>query len=163
MTSPEQERWKRVKERLRAEVGEDIYLSWFARMDLERVDERTAHLSVPTRFLKSWIQSHYTGACWHAGRPSRPSFRNRGQRAQRGDPPAPKAKLPEPPEIGPRSHLLASTSTIYAPLTARSRPATTLGGSPLDLQLTFDTFVVGRSNTLAHAARQVAVARRGSR
>src|SRR5262249_13679057 len=69
MTSPDQERWKRVKERLRAEVGEDIYLSWFARMDLERVDERTAHLSVPTRFLKSWIQSHYTErvlACWQA-------------------------------------------------------------------------------------------------
>src|SRR6187431_877001 len=69
MTSPDQERWKRVKERLRAEVGEDIYLSWFARMDLERIDERAAHLSVPTRFLKSWIQSHYTErvlACWQA-------------------------------------------------------------------------------------------------
>jgi chromosomal replication initiator protein len=37
-----------------------------------------------------------------------------------------------------------------------------LGGSPLDPRLTFDTFVVGRSNTLAHAAaKQVAVARRG--
>jgi chromosomal replication initiator protein len=35
------------------------------------------------------------------------------------------------------------------------------GGSPLDPRLTFDTFVVGRSNTLAHAAaKQVAVARR---
>ncbi len=32
-----------------------------------------------------------------------------------------------------------------------------LGGSPLDLRLTFDSFVVGRSNTLAHAAaKQVA-------
>ena len=39
MTGPDQERWKRVKERLRAEVGEDIYQSWFARMDLERIDE----------------------------------------------------------------------------------------------------------------------------
>ena len=38
----------------------------------------------------------------------------------------------------------------------------TLGGSPLDPRLTFGTFVVGRSNTLAHAAsRQVAVAHRG--
>src|ERR1041384_3781750 len=67
MTSPDQERWSRVKEKLRAEVGEDIFQSWFARMDLERVDASTAHLSVPTRFLKSWIQSHYTGrvlACW---------------------------------------------------------------------------------------------------
>ena len=46
------------------------------------------------------------------------------------------------------------------------RPVSTghdaLGGSPLDPRLTFDTFVVGRSNTLAHAAaKQVAAARRG--
>ena len=67
MTSPDQERWLRVKEKLRAEVGEDIFQSWFARMDLERIEVDTAHLSVPTRFLKSWIQSHYTDrvlACW---------------------------------------------------------------------------------------------------
>jgi chromosomal replication initiator protein len=37
-----------------------------------------------------------------------------------------------------------------------------LGGSPLDPRLTFDSFVVGRSNTLAHAAaKQVAQGRRG--
>ena len=37
-----------------------------------------------------------------------------------------------------------------------------LGGSPLDPRLTFDSFIVGRSNTLAHAAaRQVAASRRG--
>ena len=37
-----------------------------------------------------------------------------------------------------------------------------LGGSPLDPRLTFASFVVGRSNTLAHAAaRQVAEGRRG--
>jgi chromosomal replication initiator protein len=37
-----------------------------------------------------------------------------------------------------------------------------LGGSPLDPRLTFETFVIGRSNTLAHAAaRQVAEGRRG--
>ena len=53
--------------RLRAEVGEDIYSSWFARMEFEGVDSETVRLSVPTRFLKSWIQSHYTDrvlACW---------------------------------------------------------------------------------------------------
>jgi chromosomal replication initiator protein len=37
-----------------------------------------------------------------------------------------------------------------------------LGGSPLDQRLTFETFIVGRSNTLAHAAaRQIATSRRG--
>jgi chromosomal replication initiator protein len=69
MTSLEQERWSRVKGRLKAEVGEDIFSSWFARMDLEGVEKDTARLSVPTRFLKSWIQSHYSDRvlrCWQA-------------------------------------------------------------------------------------------------
>ena len=67
MTTPDQERWLRVKERLRAEVGEDIFQSWFTRMELDCIEDITARLSVPTRFLKSWIQSHYIDrvlACW---------------------------------------------------------------------------------------------------
>ena len=59
MTNSEQDRWSRVKGRLRSSVGEDVYTSWFARMDLEAVQDESVHLSVPTRFLKSWIQAHY--------------------------------------------------------------------------------------------------------
>src|SRR6187401_645953 len=69
MATGEQESWSRVKERLRTEVGEDVYSSWFARMDLEGLETGTVRLSVPTRFLKSWIQSHYAErllACWQA-------------------------------------------------------------------------------------------------
>jgi len=165
MTSPDQERWKRVKERLRAEVGEDIYLSWFARMDLERVEERTAHLSVPTRFLKSWIQSHYTErvlACWQAENADIQKIEVSVRSAVIRTAP-PKVKLPEPPEAGRdgRAYRLDITDlrAAYGPV---SSGHDALGGSPLDLRLTFDTFVVGRSNTLAHAAaKQVAVARRG--
>ena len=63
--------WSRVKKRLHAELGEAIYTSWFARMELESLDLETARISVPTRFLKSWIQSHYSErllACWQAER-----------------------------------------------------------------------------------------------
>src|SRR5258708_3544349 len=59
MTNTEQDRWSRVKGRLRSSVGEDVYTSWFARMDLESVQQESVHLSVPTRFPKSWIQPHY--------------------------------------------------------------------------------------------------------
>lgn len=53
--SDENQSWTRVRSRLRAEVGDDVYSSWFARMDLEAIEEGTVRLSVPTRFLKSWI------------------------------------------------------------------------------------------------------------
>ena len=51
--------WARVKRRLRAELGEDIFASWFGRLELDSVVEGCAYLTVPTRFLKSWIESHY--------------------------------------------------------------------------------------------------------
>ena len=72
MTNSEQERWARVKGRLRSTVGEDVYTSWFARMDLEAVQDESVHLSVPTRFLKSWIQAHYAErvlSAWQAEMP----------------------------------------------------------------------------------------------
>ena len=72
MTDMEQDRWSRVKGRLRSSVGEDVYSSWFARMDLESVQQESVHLSVPTRFLKSWIQAHYAErvlSCWQAELP----------------------------------------------------------------------------------------------
>ena len=73
MTNTEQDRWSRVKGRLRTSVGEDVYTSWFARMDLEGVQDESVHLSVPTRFLKSWIQAHYADrvlTCWQAEMPA---------------------------------------------------------------------------------------------
>ena len=69
MSNADQDSWSRVKERLRADVGDDVYTSWFARMDLEALNDKTVQLSVPTRFLKNWIQSHYAErvlACWQA-------------------------------------------------------------------------------------------------
>ena len=55
----DQERWSRVKDRLRFELGEDIFSSWFIRMEFETLDKEAVRLSVPTRFLRKWIQSHY--------------------------------------------------------------------------------------------------------
>ncbi len=165
MTSPDTERWFKVKEKLRAEVGEDIFQSWFARMDLERIEGSAAHLSVPTRFLKSWISSHYTDrvlACWQGESPDIQKIEV-SVRSAVIRPAPPKLKAPE--AIEPHRDLrsgrldMGELRAAYAPV---STGHDALGGSPLDLRLTFESFVIGRSNTLAHAAaKQVAMARRG--
>jgi len=162
MTSTDQQSWTRVRDRLRAEVGDDIYLSWFARMELEGGDGETVRLSVPTRFLKSWIQSHYAEkvlACWQAEHSgfSRIELTVRSsviRNVLAKTKPTETAPIPrdirEPKLNGNDLRHLVS-SGIGVP--------DSLGGSPLDPRLTFDTFVVGRCNTLAHAAaRQVALA-----
>ena len=58
---PLAEAWRRCCERLCAEVGDDVFNSWFGRLTLESVAAGQARLSVPTRFLKSWIDTHYIG------------------------------------------------------------------------------------------------------
>ncbi|HET7717162.1 MAG TPA: DnaA N-terminal domain-containing protein, partial [Bauldia sp.] len=64
--------WQRVKQRLRAELGEDVFNSWFGRAEFEHADKSRVYISVPTRFLKSWIASHYSEkllALWSEERP----------------------------------------------------------------------------------------------
>ncbi len=51
--------WTRLKARLRAELGEDVFNSWFPRMEVIEAVDGVVHLSVPTKFLKSWVCSHY--------------------------------------------------------------------------------------------------------
>jgi chromosomal replication initiator protein len=178
MTTTHQDHWARVRGRLRAEVGEDIFTSWFARMELDSLEDDTVRMSVPTRFLKSWIQSHYADrvlVCWQAEQDTvariELAVRSSVIRTLQ-----PKAKPAEPAESQRDQrelpHAAVGTSNGYGHSSINgadrnsSLPAAAvheaLGGSPLDTRLTFDSFVVGRSNTLAHAAaKQVAAARRG--
>ncbi|NJL50724.1 MAG: chromosomal replication initiator protein DnaA, partial [Blastochloris sp.] len=48
-----------MRSRLKSTLGEEVYASWFACMQLDAMAGGGVRLSVPTRFLKSWIQTHY--------------------------------------------------------------------------------------------------------
>jgi chromosomal replication initiator protein len=163
MPNDDQERWARVKIRLRAEVGDDVYSSWFARMDLEAIEDGSVRLSVPTRFLKSWIQSHYAErvlACWQAEDTNivRVELIVRSA-VLRSTVAKPKPEL----ELGAAENgRFSGNGNGRPPAIGDGAGHEALGGSPLDPRLTFDTFVVGRSNTLAQAAaKQVAAGKRG--
>ncbi len=163
MTSTDQERWQRVKEQLRKQLGEDVFSSWFGRMELEAVDRGAVRLSVPTRFLRTWIQAHYSEhvlAKWQTEEPAvtrlELSVRSAAIRL-----PAAKPKLSEP-----MTQSREMREAMDGVETRASVPFMSVheafGGSPLDPRLTFETFIVGRTNTLAQAAaKQVASCRRG--
>jgi chromosomal replication initiator protein len=166
MSSTDQERWRKVKERLRAELGEDVFSSWFARMEVEAVDKGAVRLSVPTRFLRNWIQAHYSERVlsnWQA----EDSVITRLELSVRSAairPPV--VSRPKPEQAPPPLREFHDGAMHNGAEIRASVPFMTvheaLGGSPLDQRLTFDTFIIGRSNTLAHAAaKQVATSRRG--
>ena len=164
MNNSDQELWNRVRARLKTNVGDDIFNSWFARMELEAIDSDTVRLSVPTRFLKSWVQSHYADrllTCWQ----EEASTVTRIELTVRSAVLKPLPPKPKAPEIAPPANDRREIRTgMEMPRAAAPISAVhdALGGSPLDPRLTFECFVVGRSNTLAHAAaKQVAQGRRG--
>jgi chromosomal replication initiator protein len=158
-----EEPWKRCVARLRAELGEDVFTSWFGRLELEAVANRQARFTVPTRFLKSWIESHYLdriraaldgelgdiveivvavrsstcGAAQGQGAGPAADGAHEPRQADYIAPPSPEAAA------GPRG---ATRRDEPRP------PQDSLAGSPLDRRLTFATFLVGRSNQLAYAA-----------
>ena len=150
--------WARVKRRLRAELGEDVFASWFARLELEEVASGTARLSVPTRFLKSWIESHYLDRVLNTFKSeaedvARIEVGVRGTAAP-ARPVAIGAAKPNPTS-GPLARLhAASPPTPSAAPEARGGDSGDLNGTPLDGRLTFTSFVIGRSNALAHAAAE---------
>jgi len=161
--------WTRVRGRLRVEFGEDVFTSWFARVDFEAADLGVVRLSVPTRFLKQWVQSHYGDqlvALWQAERSDvrrieltlRSAMRVRAQAAvvEEAAPATVRTRPAAPPAAtGPAPR--------RAPAKAgRGERDDALSGSPLDPRFTFDSFLESRGNALAlAAARQVAGARRG--
>ncbi|MFG1464466.1 chromosomal replication initiator protein DnaA [Xanthobacter sp. DSM 24535] len=151
------QQWDRVRQRLREEIGEESYTSWFARIELDRIAERV-HLSVPTRFLKAWIQDHYVerlAELWReesgTARKVDLSVRSAVARAIPLKAANEHREVVVERAVEPRAQAATSASAAM--------PADVGAGSPLDARLTFETFVLGKSNTLAHAAaRQVAEA-----
>lgn len=143
-------RWDRVRSRLRAELGEDVFSSWFARVDLEGLTAGVVRLSVPTVFLKGWIKSHYGDrllALW----------REEDESVRRIDVLRRTALRIVPEEVPP----LPIGRPVAAP--TGEPPGDRFAGSPLDPRLTFATFCDGRSNDVAYrAARAVASAPEGS-
>ncbi|MEQ1698205.1 MAG: chromosomal replication initiator protein DnaA [Hyphomicrobiaceae bacterium] len=161
-------RGTKVRAMLRARLGEEVYTSWFNALEFDRFDGRVVTVSVPVNFLRNWIQSHYLDALLAC---CRSEFEN----AERVD-----VVWRQPAANSQRLKIEARESqsgqdtvpAVYESLSSQSEtrpmpramPSSTgrtqvggFEGSPLDPRYTFDSFVIGATNRMAHAgATQVA-------
>ncbi|GGK52084.1 chromosomal replication initiator protein DnaA [Salinarimonas ramus] len=150
------ETWARVRRRLRAELGEDVFTSWFARLELDTLGDGCARLTVPTRFLKSWIEAHYLDRVLDIYRAEERGVERialfvRGtttRDAVRRTEPMPAARA----DAAPRREAPSTPTPVATATPATAGAESDIAGAPLDPRLTFESFVVGRSNALAHAA-----------
>ena len=159
-------RGQKVRAMLKARLGEEIYSSWFKSMEFESFDGRLVRVSVPVKFVRNWIHEHYSDHLLQCSRtefataerievvwrqPGNGANRAPEQRNLEAKPDSTSALLPNQDAI--------QRSVVMRPVVpAGSRTSGGgLEGSPLDPRYTFDSFVVGASNRMAHAgAIQVA-------
>ncbi len=144
------ENWARIKSRLRVELGEDVFTSWFGRVEIDALNGKTLHLSVPTRFLKNWLQAHYRERLMVCSKDEFPEITRIEFRVRR---PHDVLDIPvvEKPGEAPAVSAPAAAERAGAGHGDTGGPDD-LEGSPLDPRFTFDSFVVGSANRLVCAA-----------
>jgi chromosomal replication initiator protein len=145
--------WDRIAQRLKAELGDDLYTSWFARMEPEECADGRLAVSVPTRFLRNWIETHYAQKLLKASEAELGHLDNVHVKVRtRGVPQRPQDVVERRILRGDSSESV-SVRTMVQPVSALSH-AMPERGSPLDPNQTFHSFITGGSNRLAHAAAQ---------
>ncbi|SNX69696.1 chromosomal replication initiator protein DnaA [Cereibacter ovatus] len=133
------ETWVQVREGLLKRVGKNNFVTWIEPLRLTGLSEGVARFEVPTLFFGDWVQRNFGDHIRH-------------RLTEAGEP---VERLEFAVSNSPRPPL----QPVKAAPVARPKPQPDedLRGAPLDARFTFDSFVVGKPNELAHAAaRRVA-------
>ena len=154
---------RKIRAMLRAQLGEEVFTHWFNSLEFDRFDGHTLFVSVAEKFLRNWLQSHYLDELLQCASTELKSVDNidisvrqpgAAARAKKVAPQLAAAAL----EASPAQPRPTPIGSVIGP---RPQQTTTVAagfeGSPIDPRYTFDSFVVGAANRMAHAgASQVA-------
>ncbi len=140
--------WGRVRDRLRAEIGDAEFKSWLGPLHLCGVEAGKALIGVPTRFMGDWVRRHYLERI--------AALMGEECEAIRGVEMTVRKAAPDR-----AGQAAAAGRTARAGQGRRNTVEMGSGdiGAPLDPRFNFGNFVVGKSNEFAYAAaRRVAEA-----
>lgn len=141
------ETWGRVCNELQKTVGQNNYTTWIAPLELIDLDDGIASFRAPTKFMRDWVSRNFA-------EPILSELRRAGVTAERVEISVPLRRAPNGVN-GVNGTKPAAKPATPAPVKSRKparAEAEPLPGAPLDARFTFDSFVVGKPNELAHAA-----------
>ncbi|HOZ31470.1 MAG TPA: chromosomal replication initiator protein DnaA [Tabrizicola sp.] len=131
--------WGQIREELIKRVGKNNYVTWIEPLKLSHLKNGVARFEVPTTFFGDWVQRNYADHI-------RMHLASTGATVDRLE-----------FSVGAVESRAADPKPAAKPVRARPANDADLPGAPLDARFTFDSFVVGKPNELAHAAaRRVA-------
>ena len=132
--------WPSIKLALRKTVGEAAFTNWINPLELTSVDASKANFATPTKFIGDWVDRNY-------GDSIKFEFAKHGLDIDRLV-----FSVSIENKIAPAKKLTKITESKNTKTGSKDLP-----GASLDPRYTFDNFVVGKPNELAHAAaRRVA-------
>ena len=144
-----QEQWGQIRQDLRQVLGQNNFAAWIEPLVFQGLSDGIATFNVPTNFMGNYLSQNYADTILSSMNSAGVSVRRiQFVVAARTAAPAPKA-APAPVGEAPAQDVAANSTA--APKSEE------VPGAPLDPRYTFDRFVVGKPNELAHAAaRRVA-------
>lgn len=135
--------WDAVYLQLREDFGEAVFRSWLKPLTLQAYYHGTLEISVPTRFMKDWIASHYVVHMLELCKVRNPEI----HRIEIVVVPVTMA------DVADTSNVATLNGKVNTNIPSAAAPAIDPElSSPLDPRYTFTTFVVGKTNALAQAA-----------
>lgn len=142
-----QEQWGQLKQELLKTIGKNNYANWIEPLELSDVSEGVATFSVPTSFLGNYVSQNFGDLILYQMNRVAPEIRRvKFSAASMSGKPSANLSANEP--ASPSQDKPAAVATAEKPSAFDTR----LNTAPLDARFTFDTFVVGKPNELAHAA-----------
>ncbi|SHI83646.1 chromosomal replication initiator protein [Palleronia salina] len=155
--------WARVCERLEGKVGRNNFVAWIDPLQFDSLSDGVLTFGVPSNFMGNWVDRYFRDSILqevHAqtGQDVRRLAFNVQRPANVEARPKPRAAAPQPAQRPkPEPTVPAPAAQVAARADAGTRAPLSDQGAPLDERFTFDNFVVGKPNELAHAAaRRVA-------
>ncbi len=130
-----QDQWGELRQRLRKTVGQNNYTTWIEPLKFRDLQDGVAVFDVPTTFLGNYVSQNFADLILHELHSHNSDVRRLS------------FKVPANGNAAARPVSAARAATAKKPHTGG-----TMNPAPLDSRFTFDTFVVGKPNELAHAA-----------
>ena len=141
--------WARVQTRLKAELGETVWRSWFRNLHCISLDDRVLKLAAESKLMQSRLKSQYADrlrAHWQAENSMISEIRIGLQHRRMAASEKPVRASSDGEHAKPVSDL-ASTA-----IAGSGRAEDEAFGGVLDPRMTFEHFITDRSNELAYAA-----------
>ncbi|MBO9411772.1 MULTISPECIES: chromosomal replication initiator protein DnaA [unclassified Ruegeria] len=140
-----QEKWGLLQNKLLKAIGKNNYTTWIEPLQFQEVQDGVAVFSVPTNFMGNYVSQNFADLILY-------EMNTAGETVQRLAFRVAANSTARPANVAETNSVEIAQTLEPRMSMGSSEALESLQAAPLDARFTFDSFVVGKPNELAHAA-----------